>query len=198
VTEETTPLRSAEPRSLTRRRLITGTLKFGAGAGAALLGSGVIVSATPASAVTPSQPDWRYCQICKALVYNSAGACPGSPTGHNRSGSFNYWIPYNGQGNTYFQTGWKWCNKCQMLAYGGGSYLCPAGNYHNQGGSYNYGLVHDLGASASMQQGWVYCGRCGGLYFKSERPTSICAGNGFFAHQENGSYGYQLEYGWVE
>jgi hypothetical protein len=50
----------------------------------------------------------------------------------------------------------------------------------------------------SSQQGWVYCGKCGGLYFKSERPTSKCAVNGFFGHQENGSYGYQLIYAWVD
>ncbi|MEU7874664.1 hypothetical protein [Dactylosporangium sp. NPDC049140] len=194
MTEEST-----ERRQLSRRSLITGTLK--AGAGAVLLGAGVLAAAQPAAAaIAPSQQGWRYCKICKALVYDSPynNPCPGSATGHDRSGSFNYWISYDDQDNTYSQTGWRYCNKCQALAWGGGDYPCKAGGTHNKTGSLNYALAHNLGAGDGWQQGWVFCNRCGELYFKSERANSRCTVNAFFGHQDNESYAYQLMFGWVD
>jgi hypothetical protein len=204
--DESPGARDLRRRALPRRSLLLGVA---AGLGVASL-AGTAQAAQAASAdLLPEQPDWGWCKNCSGLFYTSNanyGACPfyesqpGGPIPHAGAGlytSYNYKLSYSAAG-TYYQPNWNWCKNCQGLFHGNAQQhnWCPyysGTRQHDGSGSFAYVVYY--GTENIGQPNWRWCKNCSGLFAVGAtiQPNGVCpSGNGIYAHDDTGSYSYQL------
>lgn len=144
------------------------------------------------------QPEWRWCDKCRALFYApgaSNGVCPVDKRPHTRNGSSNYHLPHT-RSRHGGQPGWRWCDKCQGLFFGQSPTAgrCPAtgGEHNRQAASANYFLVAENSArDFTGQNDWRWCRKCEGCFYGPHAPQSTCPAGG--PHDGSGSGDYVLD-----
>lgn len=140
----------------------------------------------------PVQDDWRYCNKCHAMFFNSdpdKGICPKDGRGHDGSGSFNFRLIFN------IVPDWRYCNKCHVMFYDGwpDKGICPAGGAHTASG-FDFGLVFEVSGG---QQNWRYCTKCSALFYYRDVDQGICPKDGK-SHDGSDSSNFILVYDNIE
>jgi hypothetical protein len=166
-----------------RRSVLRGGLLVGAGLATAGVASAVLTGT--AEAVSP-QPNWAYCEGCRALWYtgdskNPWGACPFYDSGHSKSDSYNYDLYNNLSNSDGYQGNWRWCSVCDELyttlhtpSYCPGSGYSDGGPHTEGAGSFDYYLqLPAVGVYLNNPQAyWLWCCNCQSLYFQGSTGTS--------------------------
>ncbi len=89
--------------------------------------------------LAPGQPNWKKCQVCFAVAFDTDQAL--CPTGakHAFTDSPTYTMIHGGPLEPELVPGYRWCSQCMNLAFGEASPgACSAGGFHNltQSGTY--------------------------------------------------------------
>lgn len=158
-----------------RRRMIAQT--------ASLIALACAVPRQPASAMSASQNNWRFCQKCFTMFYNGAlgqaGACPAG--GSHIAQGLLFTLHYDDATSepAKYQYSWRYCEKCRAMFYDGGPSKgrCPAGGAHVSQG-FIFGMNLQSPAPAHAQDGWRFCEKCFVLFYNGGNAKGVCAGRG--------------------
>jgi hypothetical protein len=190
-----------------RRMILRNGLLVGAGVVAAgamsvgRAGSAQAAAADPQAATADPQGDWAWCSKCQGLYYVNSeySVCPyGAVFGrHGQLKSFEYFVFYQNEGNSYWQTDWAWCQACAGLFFSDGqpsAGSCPSldgyGPHLNSG--WNYTLGHSGAVYSGAQDGWFHCSQCQGIFFgDTNTRAGVCPlDNSAYVHNGSGSFAY--------
>jgi hypothetical protein len=130
-----------------------------------------------ALAQSGSQADWRFCNKCNVMYFDSSpdkGHCA-SGGGHQAAGLV-FVLPHSGSETGNAQRSWRFCGKCHGMFFDGSTQkgACPAGDGHQAIGL-NFVLPHDVAETPKSQRNWRFCSKCNSLFFDGSVNKGKCA-----------------------